>query len=256
MAMTEPWRFLVGETESAGDPALQYALDAAIAEHVGRGLVPPTVRLWRPGRCLALGRFDVRLPRYQEAVERFKARGVVVLRRSSGGRAVWQDERYLNFSVIARTSGRPGIPEAYRRYLEGVRLGLHLLGLEADMRHVAGAFCDGPYDLAVGGRKLVGTAQIQKRGVVIVHGTMPVTGGLEEMIRTVTEFYELSGRPVGLRRESMATLAELLGREIPWGDLIEALREGHRRALGDLRDEDLLPGERAQANERSEALLL
>jgi lipoate-protein ligase A len=257
MAMTEPWRLLADETESAGDPALQYALDAAIAEHVGRGLAPPTVRLWRPGRCLALGRFDVRLPRYEEAVEHLKARGIAVLRRSSGGQAVWQDERYLNFSVIAPTrSRRLGIPEAYKRYLEGFRLGLRLLGLEADLRRVAGAFCDGPYDLSVGDRKLVGTAQIQKRGVVIVHGTLPVAGGLEEMIRAVTEFYELAGRPVALRRESMATLAELLGREIPWGELIAALREGHRLALGELHEADLLPGERAQAREGSEALLL
>ncbi len=253
--MTERWRFV--RAEDPNDPALQYALDAAIAEHVGRGLAPPTVRLWRPGRCLALGRFDTRLPHFHEVVEQIQAQGITVLRRRSGGQAVWQDERYLNFSVIAPTrSGRLGIPEAYKRYLEGLRRGLRLLGLEAELRHVAGAFCDGPYDLAVDDVKLVGTAQTQKRDVVIVHGTMPVTGGLHEMIRYVTEFYRLAGKPVVLRRETMATLTELTRHGIPWGKLIEALREGHRCALGELQDGDLLASERAQAREEREALLL
>jgi lipoate-protein ligase A len=249
------WRLLI---DSSMDSALAYALDAAIAERVGQGLALPTIRLWRPGRCLALGRFDSKLPQFTRAVEQLKADGLVVLKRLSGGQAVWQDERFLNFSVIAprRAKERLGIPETYKRYSQGFVLGLRELGLNAEFRRVEGAFCDGPYDLAVSGKKLVGTAQVQKRGVVVVHGTMPVAGGLEEMVRWVSKFYELAGKPVQLKRESMATLHEVLGQKVPWKSLIDALQEGHRCAFGAVELEELLPEEWARAHELRETLLL
>lgn len=245
----ETWRLIL---EGRGDdPAFGYALDTAIAEHVARGRVPPTLRIWRPGRCLALGRFDTRLPRYREAVARLRAQGVWVLRRPSGGQAVWQDENFVNVSLIVPVpqGRRLGIPEAYRAYLAGVQRGLSFLGVETEFRRVEGAFCDGPYDLAVGGRKLMGTAQIQKRGVVVVHGTMPVWGGIPETIRWVSRFYAQAGQPTPLREETMVTLAELLDRAIPLRELQAALVEGHRQALGTVSLQEVSAVERARAEE-------
>ena len=245
MSLGKDWRLIL--EDCAKDPVLGYALDTAIAERVGEGTSPPTVRIWRPGRCLALGRFDVRLPRYREAVSHLRSQGIVVLRRQSGGQAVWQDPHFVNVSVIAPQEKRLGIPEAYRIYLAGVQKGLSLLGVETAFRHVEGAFCGGPDDLAVGGRKLLGTAQIQKRGMVVVHGTMPVWGGLPEMIHWVSAFYARAGRSVRLREEAMVTLAELLDREIAWEELEEGLVEGHRKALGPLVPQAVSTEERARA---------
>jgi len=251
--LAKGWRLIL--EDGADDPVLGYALDTAIAEHVARGDAPPTLRIWRPGQCLALGRFDIRLPRYAEAVAHLQARGIVVLRRQSGGQAVWQDENFVNVSVIAPQEKRLGIPEAYRAHLAGVQRGLSLLGVETGFRRVEGAFCDGPYDLAVGERKLMGTAQVQKRGVVVVHGTMPVWGGLEEMIHWVSAFYSRAGRPVRLREGTMITLREACGREIVWHELQEALAEGHRQALRPLAPQKINPAERARAEELRSALL-
>jgi len=228
------WRLI--RVEFQGDPALNYALDAAIAQYVGEGLVPPTIRLWRPGRCLAVGRLDTRLPRFEGAVSRLKSQGIAVIRRLSGGKAVWQDESYLNFSVIAPRNMK--VPEAYMRFSEGVRVGLRRLGIESTFGHVEGSFCDGPYDLAVGEKKLVGTAQVQKRGYIIVHGTILVDCDLAETIAKISEFYRLAGSPIRLRREAMTTLAEELRRPISQEELIEALMDGHQSALGKFREEE------------------
>lgn len=251
--MSERWRLIL--EDNVGDPVLSYALDAAVAERVAEGKAPPTLRIWRPGRCLALGRFDTRLPGYSRAVDHLQAQGIVVVRRQSGGQAVWQDENFVNVSVIAPQERRLGIPEAYRTYLAGVRRGLALLGVEAEFRHVKGAFCDGPYDLAVREKKLMGTAQIQKRGAVVVHGTMPVWGGLNEMIHRVSAFYSLAGKPVQLREGTMITLRKACGREIAWGELQEALAEGHRQALGPLVVQKIHPEEKGRAEDLRSALL-
>jgi len=242
------WRFT--RAQQPDDPALNYALDRAIAEYVGQGRVPVTVRLWRPGRCLAVGRFENRLPHFHQAVQHMKEQGLLVLQRMSGGKAVWQDRGYLNFSVIApQPSLKLGIPETYREFSRGLMLGLQALGVETSFGHVEGAFCDGPYDLTVNGKKLVGTAQVQKRSFRVVHGTILVDCDLDEMIERISEFYEHAGRPTQVRRESMTTVVSELGKSLSLDELVGALQEGYEKTLGQFRDAELTPGEWQRAGE-------
>ncbi|MBI1729112.1 lipoate--protein ligase family protein [Candidatus Acetothermia bacterium] len=235
MALNERWRFLTAEFPS--DPAFNYALENSIAEHVGARKVLPTLRLWQPGRCLAVGRFDVRLPRFETAVQQLKAQKIRVIQRISGGKAVWQERGYLNFSVIApRTS--LGIPESYRQYSEGLIRGFRALGVESRFEHVEGAFCDGPYDLATGGQKLVGTAQVQKKSFVIVHGTILVDCDIHEMVHYVSEFYRHAGGESSLRAETMISLVEAAGRKLTQSEIIDAIHEGYQSSLGVLVEEE------------------
>ncbi len=241
--------------DTPNDPALNYALDQAVAEHVGSGDIAPTVRLWKPGRCLALGRFDTKLPHVDDAVAHMKAQGHVVLHRLSGGKAVWQDEGYLNFSVMAPRE-HMGVPEAYRTFSEGFMAGLEELGLASAFKHVEGAFCDGPYDLAIGERKLVGTAQVQKRTYMIVHGTAMVDCDVADMVDIVGEFYERAGDPMDLRAETMITLRDALGRPIKTRDVIEGLAEGYRASLGSMEHDDVAETELNRAHELIETVRL
>ena len=251
--MSMPWR--LATVEFPDEPALNYALDQSIAEHVGSGDVPPTVRLWQPGRCLALGRFDSKLPRFRDAVRHMKSQGYLTLHRMSGGKAVWQDEGYLNFSVMAPRE-RMGVPEAYGKFSEGFMVGLEQLGLESAFKHVEGAFCDGPYDLAIGERKLVGTAQVQKRTYMIVHGTAMVDCEVDDMVRIVGEFYEQAGDPMDLRAETMITLREALQRPIAVDEVIEGLAKGYESSLGSIQRDDVTQAELDRARRLRETVML
>ena len=231
MALNRPWRFLTAEYPE--DPVFNYALESSIAEHVGARKVPSTLRLWQPGRCLAVGRFDVRLPHFEAAVEQIKRQNIIVIQRMSGGKAVWQDDGYLNFSVVAPRASL-GIPETYREYSEGLIRGFRALGVESRFEHIEGAFCDGPYDLATSGQKLVGTAQIQKKDFVVVHGTILVDCDIHEMVKQVSEFYKLAGGESALRAETMISLVNAAGRKLSHNEIIEAICEGYQSYLGDL----------------------
>ena len=240
--MSELWRFT--RAEFPDDPALNYALDHAIAEHVEQEKAPATVRLWQPGRCLAIARFDHRLPRFGEAVQFIKKQGIEIVQRESGGKAVWQNEGYLNFSIITRKrSPKISIPETYARFSEGLMLGLCALSIKTEFKHIEGAFCDGPYDLATNDRKLVGTAQVQKRGFIIVHGTILVDCDLDEMVKKVCEFYERAGQPTPLRKEAMTTVISEMRRSLSMEQVIGALFEGYQQSLGRLQEEELLSSE-------------
>ncbi len=248
MALSRSWRLL--RSEYPDDPLFNYALEGAIAEHVGAEEKPPTIRLWQPGRCLALGRFDSRLPNFSSAVEQMRRKKILVIKRMSGGKAVWQDVGYLNFSVISPRRAALGIPEAYREYSEGLIRGFRLLGIESRFEHVEGAFCDGPYDLATTqSRKLVGTAQVQKKNFIIVHGTILVDSDVRDMVRYVSEFYELAGAPSQLRAERMTTLSEAAGRVLAIHDVIGAIQSGYASYWGHIEPEEISAREleRAQA---------
>ena len=247
------WRLLT--TDFPDNPPFNYALEQAIAEQVATGSEPATLRLWQPGTCLALGRFDSRLPDFANAVESMKNEGYLILHRMSGGKAVWQDSGYLNFSVIAPRT-KLGVPEAYREYSEGLIRGFRSFGVETDFEHVEGAFCDGPYDLAMNGIKLVGTAQVQKKGFIIVHGTILIDCDVNDMVRIVSQFYELAGDPSHLRAETMTSLVDAAAKPIAMDEAIEAFAAGYREHFGNMEISEISQVELDRAKELQSELTL
>lgn len=221
-----PWRLL---SHSAPDPFLNVALEEAVAVFVGTGDVPPTVRLWQNDRpTICLGRTDVRLPAIGDAVAWAGRQGYAVVPRISGGTAVLHDGTTLNVTV---TVGNPGnktdVPGAYRSLLEGTIKGLDHLGLQATFEQVPDTFCDGPYDLASRGRKFCGTAQAQRRGFVMVHGTLLVTSDAQRMCRTLAEFYRRAGAERVVDPAGVASVSDLLEGEVTRTEVRKALARGY-----------------------------
>lgn len=218
------------------------ACDEAILEAVAHGQSPPTLRFysWEPA-CLSLGyRQSWRLidERYCQEI------GWDIVRRPTGGRAILHVDE-LTYSVCApveepRVQGR--VLESYQRLSEALLSGLQILGLEpvkADpdptRGEVDGPACfDGPsnYEITVQGRKLVGSAQVRKKGVVLQHGTLPLYGDVSRIGNTL--YFESDDRRQalirGLRRQAI-TLEDALGRQISYDEAASAMQAGFEQAL-------------------------
>jgi len=95
----------------------------------------------------------------------FARRGVAVELRPSGGGVVPQGPGNLNMSLAFPVSQPIGsLSDAIYQHLCAIlQAALAGLGIRAEARAVAGSFCDGRYNLAVGGRKIAGTAQYWRR---------------------------------------------------------------------------------------------
>ena len=91
-----------------------------------------------------------------------RAHGVPVLRRISGGGAVYHDPGNLNFSVLRPF--RPGARLDFDAYLEPVVQALRALGVPAERT--------ARNDLTVGGRKISGNAQFTTVRSMFSHGTL------------------------------------------------------------------------------------
>ena len=179
------WRLLI---DDAADAAWNMAADEAMLRMHAVGKIPPTLRFysWQP-RAVSLGYFQ-RADREVD-LEECEKRGMRVVRRLSGGRTVLHD-REVTYSLIVKES-EPYIPDgvtaSYLFFSRGIAAGLTSLGVEPSLhspRQAAGlssnaslrsAACfDAPshYELTVGGRKIVGSAQTRRDGVLLQHGSI------------------------------------------------------------------------------------
>ncbi len=252
------WRLI---RSAPADGATNMALDEAILHAVAAGQAPPTLRLyaWEPS-CLSLGRAqplaDVDLPA-------LRAAGFDLVRRPTGGRAILHVDE-LTYSVVApqaepRVTG--DIVESYRRLSAGLVRGLErlgVMGLAADRRvknrHSEGPVCfevPSDYEITVGERKLVGSAQMRARSVVLQHGALPLYGDVARICPLLT------ARPDPARVRARAiTIQEALGafglaqarRPVAWDEVADAVAAGFAEALNlRLEPGTLTDGERVRA---------
>jgi lipoate-protein ligase A len=179
------WRFI---DSGLADGATNMAIDEAILHAVSENKAPPTIRFygWQPA-ALSLGYFQS--VHKSTNIDALRARGFDLVRRPTGGRAVFHQHE-LTYSIIVPESD-PDIPrtvnEAYRVLSFGLLYGFRTLGLQAELMNLykkveyadgqdyrSSACFDAPswYELVVEGRKVAGSAQTRKKGVLLQHGSI------------------------------------------------------------------------------------
>jgi lipoate-protein ligase A len=220
------------------------ALDEAMLENASAGRVPPTLRLyaWNPP-CLSLGRAQP-----LEAVDlvRLQAEGWDWIRRPTGGRAILHTDE-LTYAV-AGPMDHPdlggGVLDSYRKLSAGLVRALEILGVRPDPpvetrvdekgRNQPICFeVPSAYEITVGGKKLIGSAQVRRRGGVLQHGSLPLSGDLTRICRALRYKDEESRRAARERLTKHAlTLEELLGHRVSWETAARALAQGFEEALG------------------------
>jgi lipoate-protein ligase A len=159
---------------------------------------------WDPP-AVSLGYFQDPATEVDQAVCR--SLGITVVRRPTGGRAVLHD-REVTYSVVVGGRRLPGsVVETYRRLAEGLVLGLRALGAEAVLApekatperatperatpegsgQALGACFEVPssYEIIVGGRKVVGSAQVRRKGVILQHGSIPLVLDADRLARVL-----------------------------------------------------------------------
>lgn len=251
------WRLV--KTEPANG-AWNMAVDEAILEAVAARLAPATLRLyaWEPA-CLSLGRAQI----FSDVdTSLIQSAGVDLVRRITGGRAILHADE-LTYSITApgaepRVAG--DIPTSYMHLSAGLLQTLQLLGVDATNNHHAiqragaGAVCfevPSQYEITFGERKLIGSAQVRRRNVVLQHGTLPLTGDIARICELLP-FADPQARTAAAERvrSRACTLATALQQETSWDSAAEALAAGFSSALNlVLEQHTLSPQERNRAQE-------
>ncbi len=156
------WRVIAMETH---DAYFNMAIDEAICENLKAGLSMPTIRFyrWEPN-AVSIGYFQS--IRDEVNLDVCREMGVDCIRRWTGGGAVYHDfEGEITYSVIAPMGIFPkNIVGSYALICGWIVRGLKSIGIEAEFRPVN--------DILVNGKKISGSAQTRRNGILLQHGTL------------------------------------------------------------------------------------
>lgn len=152
------------------DPYRNHALEEWLMENYEEDCF----MLWRNQKAILLGKnqnvySELNLPYVNE-------QGIKVVRRITGGGAVFTDGGNIMFSFISQ-GGRRDFAD-FRKFAEPVLSALRSLGIPAEFT--------GRNDMAINGRKFSGNAQCVYGGKLLHHGTLMYsadTGEMEKALR-------------------------------------------------------------------------
>ena len=245
----QQWRLLI---TPASHGAWNMAIDEALLEAVGQNQSIPTLRLYAwETPCLSIGYAQP----YVDVDElRLNQLGWEWVRRPTGGRAILHTDE-LTYSVMAplsepRVAG--SVLESYQRLSKALLTALHSLNVPAQAHLINptgnnqgnGPVCfevPSNYEIVVGDKKLIGSAQARRKNGVLQHGTLPLWGDLTRITQVLVFSDEHNRREAASRLLSHATTVEaILGYRINWETASQAFIAGFQSELNlDFVDEDL-----------------
>lgn len=172
--------------------------------------------LWQNKPCIVIGK-------NQNAADEINGdyvstRSLPVVRRMTGGGAVYHDAGNLNFSFIQ--NGEPNRAALCRPVIEVLRS----LGVEAEI--------SGRNDITVDGRKVSGTAMCSRGDRSLFHGTLLISADLEAMSEVLrADENKLMGHGVKSVRSRVANLSEYTKEEVS-PNIIGAMLAGYMTERG------------------------
>ena len=242
MIVLDQWRVLKLNTHSA---FVNMAIDEAVLRAQIAGIAPNTLRLyrWRPS-AVSIGKFQNL--HEQASVEACMEHGFDVVRRITGGGAVYHDQAgEITYSVVAsKKQLGSDIAAIYTKIYGGLIEALKILGITADFDAGDDRTCP---NLTVKGKKISGSAQCHKKGSVLQHGTLLLDADLKRMFGVLrVPWAKTCMEVVNVAEGRLTSVKGELKREVSAEEAAEALEEGFRRTIGlELVEGELTPWERA-----------
>ncbi len=220
--------------------------DIELAQMLSAGIGQPTLRFytWQPW-TLSVGWHQ---SLEQINIDALKRDGFDLVRRPTGGRAVFHAQE-LTYSVVFEVDGE-SILQTYAYISKALLRGLQLLGVHASLEVQQPIYNEfyktkssipcfsssGKYEIMVGGKKLIGSAQrryIGKNGnsVVLQHGSI-LLGPAHKMLLRYLYLTENERNALYRQLEMKTTeLFTILNTTVPLDDIIVAFKRGFEEEL-------------------------
>ena len=221
--MVETWRLV--DAEYRDDPFMNMSVEEAIPRSVGEGEAPNTVRFWHNSNTIVLGCFQS--ADLEVNYDACKETGTQVVRRFTGGGAVYHDAGNLNYAISLK-KGHPLVPDndlqlVFQRLSEGTVEGLRSLGVRAEFQPIN--------DIQVDGRKVSGAAGSVRWGTVFHHGCILVASDLAILRRVLNvPGVKLADRHVANVQKRVTTVRDELQKDLTTRDVRDAIVRGIERS--------------------------
>lgn len=156
-------------------PAINVALDEVLLSSVVRGARGPTARIWVNPPSLVIG-YTLKPCEEIHCEEAIKL-GLPIIRRISGGGAVYHDYGNINISIAMPSKGLKPIDDLYEEITSIVLRTLEILGVRG--------WVENNSDVVVKGYKVSGSAAAIKNKGYLAHATLLVSADLDTLRRVI-----------------------------------------------------------------------
>lgn len=189
----------------------------AAEEYLLRNFDEPVFRLWRNSPCVIIGKNQNALAEID--IDYVKAQGIKVVRRLSGGGAVFHDLGNVNFTFIETRREGEDTSDMFRRYTAPILEALRSLGVEAAL--------SGRNDLTIDGRKFSGNAICVEKNRVLMHGTLLFSASMTNLAGALkNRGIKYSDKAVKSNISRVTNISSHLGREMTCEEFMDFLA-GH-----------------------------
>lgn len=226
----------------------------AIDEALASKCTTPILRFyqWKPS-AVSIG-YNQNLER-EINVDYCKKNGIDIVRRITGGKAVFHDKEITYSFIVPEKLGLlpMDVVESYRMIAEALVMALKKIKIDADIKKVneriATPICFNSsnwYELMVNDKKISGSAQRRIDGVVLQHGPILIDFDYEENSRIFKSKGEIDS--IKNLKQRITSIKNELGKSIEIGKLKSSIREGFAERFGlELKDSKLSDEEEALA---------
>ena len=149
------------------DPYWNLAAEEYLLKHISE----PVFRLWRNSDSIIIGQYQNALAEVD--INYVKANNIKVVRRMTGGGAVFHDLGNLNFTFIEPHTKSEESNAMFRRFTAPIVEALNSLGVKA--------YLEGRNDLLIDGRKFSGNAMCISNSRVLQHGTLLFSASMNNL---------------------------------------------------------------------------
>ena len=122
----------------------------------------PIFRLWQNDNAIIVGKNQNTLSEIN--YDYVKENNIKVVRRLTGGGAVYHDLGNLNYTFIEHYSKKESVEDMFERFTRPIIDALNSLGVKA--------YLEGRNDLMIDGKKFSGNAVAIEKGRILQHGTL------------------------------------------------------------------------------------
>jgi len=187
----------------------------AVEEYLLTRLQVPVFRLWRNAPAIIVGRNQH--TRSEINSEYVRENNIAVVRRLSGGGAVFHDLGNINYTFVDRYSPGTDTSEIFARFTQPILDVLHTLGVNARL--------EGRNDLVIDGRKFSGNAIALHKNRILMHGTLLFSASMKDLSLALKTKVREKARGVPSNPRAVCNISEYLTQKTDAAGFLDILKK-------------------------------